>query len=180
MARRRWRGPIEEPEAEHRVNRDIRFYELRVIAPDGTQLGVMSPDEARAKAQAFGMDLVEIVPKARPPVCKIMDYGKFKYERAKKAQANSQSQPTIKEIRLRPKTDDHDLEVKLGRAERFLRGGDKVRLVMRMRGRERAYPARWSARMLEHFKALEDIGKITSAPRQEGRTIAMMVEPALH
>jgi len=178
MGRRNWRGPQERPQQEHRVNRDIRIREVLVIAPDGEQLGIMSPEEGREKAMAFGLDLVEVAPNSRPPVCKIMDYGKFKYDRAKKASQTNSSQPSVKEIRLRPKTDDHDLKTKLDRAHKFLERGDKVKVVMRMRGRERAYPGRWVEQMQEYFGELADVGKITSPPRAEGRAITMMIEPA--
>lgn len=165
------------PEQEFRTNRDIRFREILVIAPNGDQLGVMSPDDARAKATAFGLDLVEVAPNSRPPVCRIMDYGKFKYDRAKKSSQANKSQPSVKEIRLRPKTDEHDLRTKLEQTQKFLQRGDKVRVVMRMRGRERAYPGRWVEQLRQHFGAITEIGKITSPPRAEGRSITMLIEP---
>ena len=136
----------------------------------------MTPEEGRAKAKEYGMDLVEVSPNARPPVCRIMDYGKYKYERSKAAK--SSSGPSVKTVQLRPKTDTHDLETKFGRARKFLERGDKVRIVMRMRGRERGYPQRWIEMLGDHYREeLSDIAKITSRPTQQGRSISMMLEP---
>ena len=177
MGRRFRRGPVRPNRPEHRVNERIRFPQIRVVAPDGEALGVMSPEEGRAAARQREMDLVEVAPNARPPVCKIMDYGKFKYDRSK-AQKKSVS-ASVKTVQVRPKTDTHDLETKLGRARKFLERGDKVKLVMRMRGRERGYPQRWIQMMGDHFREhLADIAQIAGRPTQQGRTIAMLVEPA--
>ena len=178
MGKRFRRGPVRPDRPEHRVNRRIRFPQIRVVDPEGVVLGVMSPDEGRAAARKFGMDLVEVSPNARPPVCRIMDYGKFKYERNKRTSGAS-SGPSLKTVQVRPKTDTHDLETKLGRARKFLKRGDKVRLIMRLRGRERAYPERWIAMLREHFaEALAEVGRVTSRPSQQGRVISMTVEPA--
>ena len=176
MARRsRNFEPPDQP--KHRINRAIRFPQIRVIGPDGEQLGVMSPDEARDRAAAAGLDLVEVAPQARPPVCKIMDYGKFKYLEAKKLAKNKSSTPEVKTVQMRPKTDGHDLETKLKRAQKFLERGDKVRFVMRLRGREQAYPERWIAQMMEHVKWLGDGVRIATPPSRQGRMISMLVEP---
>jgi translation initiation factor IF-3 len=159
------------------VNHRIRFPKIRVIDAEGEAVGVMTPDEGRALAREAGLDLVEVAPNARPPVCRIMDYGKYKYEQSKKQ--TKQKGPSLKTVQLRPKTDTHDLETKLGRAKKFLERGDKVKIVMRMRGRERAHPDRWIKMMREHFQEqLEDVGKIVSKPSTQGRAISMMVEPA--
>lgn len=175
---RRFRGRVRPNKPEHRINHRIRFPQIRVIDPEGNALGVMSPDEGRDKAREHGLDLVEVSPNARPPVCKIMDYGKFKYERSK-AKSNKSNGPSLKTVQVRPKTDTHDLETKLQRARKFLKRGDKVKLVMRLRGRERGYPQRWITMMGDHFRDhLADIAKITSRPTQQGRMISMMVEPA--
>jgi len=177
MGRRFHRGPIQPEQEEHRVNRRIRFPEVRVIGPEGDQLGVMSPDEGRDHAAEFGLDLVEVAPNARPPVCRIMDYGKYKYDKSKRMTASAA--PEVKTVQLRPKTDEHDLKFKLERARKFLERGDKVRLVMRMRGREQAYPERWTALMHEHYKTwLGECSQIASAPLRQGRTISMLVEPS--
>ncbi len=177
MGRRYRRGPVRPERPEHRINRHIRFPQIRVIDPEGTVLGPMTPEEGRAVAREHGMDLVEVAPEARPPVCRVMDYGKFKYERSK--QQTKTKQPELKTVQLRPKTDDHDLSTKLSRARRFLERGDKVRLVMRMRGRERGYPERWVRMLREHFSEhLADIAEIAGRPAQQGRAISMLVEPS--
>jgi len=174
---RRIRGPVRPERPEHRVNHRIRIPTIRVVDIDGSVLGTMSPDEGRALARERGLDLVEVAPKSRPPVCRIMDYGKFKYERSKQ-EKKSASGPTLKTVQLRPKTDDHDLATKLNRARRFLERGDKVRLVMRMRGRERGYPQRWVDMMHEHFEEhLSDIASIAGRPSHQGRAITMLLEP---
>ena len=166
------------PERQHRVNRDIRFPTIRVIGPDGDQLGVMSPEEARSIAAESGLDLVEVAPNVRPPVCRIMDYGKFKYDQAKKLKASAGSAaPTVKTIQFRPRTDEHDLRTKLDHAHQFLERGDKVRFVMRMRGRERAVVDRWIANLRRHFDKLNDVGKIIGDPAHQGRTVSMLIEP---
>ncbi|PIE19902.1 MAG: translation initiation factor IF-3 [Proteobacteria bacterium] len=167
--------PPEKP--KHRINRAIRFPQIRVIGADGDQLGVMHPDEARDLAAQAGLDLVEVAPLARPPVCKIMDYGKFKYLEAKKLAKNKSSTPEVKTVQMRPKTDDHDLDTKLKRAAKFLDRGDKVRFVMRLRGREQAYPDRWIAQLLDYVKSLGDGVRIATAPSRQGRMISMLVEP---
>ncbi len=176
---RRFRGKVRPEAPEHRVNGRIRFPQIRVISPEGEALGVMSPDEGRAAARQHGLDLVEVSPHARPPVCRIMDYGRFKYDRKKQKSAAKSNQPSMKTVQMRPKTDDHDLETKLSRARKFLERGDKVKIVMRMRGRERAYPERWIEMMREHFHdTLANFGRIASKPSQQGRVISMVVEPA--
>lgn len=153
-----------------------------MIDPDGEQLGVMSPREGLEKAEEFGLDLVEVAPKARPPVCKIMDHGKYKYEQSKKQQSNKSDNVSLKTVRLRPKTGEHDLQTKLNRAGRFLDSGNQVRLVMQMRGRERKYTQRWTDMLGEIIEELDeslerDI-KVVSEPQSQGWQITAMVEPA--
>lgn len=176
MGRKRFGPRPKRDRPPHRINHHIRLREIRVIGPDGESLGVMSPDEGRAIARQHELDLVEVSPNVRPSVCKVMDYGKFKYEKSK---ASSKSaQPSIKTVQMRPKTDDHDLHTKLSRARRFLKRGDKVKIVMRLRGRENAYPERWVEMMREHFReGLSELGRLVSRPSQQGRMISMMVEP---
>ena len=161
----------------HRVNRAIRISTVRVIGANGEQLGVMSSDEARDIATNEGFDLVEVAPNARPPVCKIMDYGRFRYQQSKKASASKSAKVEIKTITLRPKTDTHDLETKVRKARAFLVKGDRVKFVMRLRGREHAHIPMWIEKFNRILKPLVDVGTITSRPRQEGRTIAAMMEP---
>ncbi len=181
ISRRRRRNNFKRDDDGHRVNRDIRISPVRVIDPDGEQIGVMSADEAREKADEFGLDLVEVAPKARPPVCRIMDYGKFRYEQSKKKAASKSSKVELKTLRFRPNTDDHDLNTKLNKAENFLSDGNKVKLVMRLRGRERAYTNRWVDYMHEVIGKLDDKFeeeiRILNRPKAEGRQITAILEP---
>lgn len=158
------------------MNREIRFPQIRVIDPEGTQLGIMTPEEGREAAEEQGLDLVEVAPNDRPPVCKITDYGKWRYEQTKK-QKNPQRTAKLKTIKLRPRTDDHDLATKLKMARRFLSSGDRVRFVMRLRGREAAYTQRWCDLLNEELQHLNDQGQLTQTPRQEGRAIVAQVDP---
>ncbi len=146
-----------------------------VIDEDGERLGVMSPDEARRLAFEKGLDLVEVAPGARPPVCRIMDYGRFRYEQRKRTKKQKQIQTKI--IKLRPKTDPHDLETKLSHARRFLDGGDRVRFVVRMRGRERAVTERWIQQLRELTAKLDDVGVVSGRPLLEGGGVTVTVEP---
>lgn len=176
---RRNRG--RDDDSSHRVNRDIRAAEIRVIDPDGEQIGVMSPDEGREKAEEFGLDLVEVAPKARPPVCRIMDYGKYQYEQSKKKQASKSSRVQLKTVQFRPNTEEHDLKVKLGRAAKFIEKGNQVKFVMKMRGRERSYTDRWVEKLEDLIADFqEEYGvsvKIVSQPSSEGWRITAVVEP---
>jgi translation initiation factor IF-3 len=137
----------------------------------------MSPDEARDIARDRGLDLVEVAPNAKPPVCRIMDFGKFQYERSKKSSASKKSQVVVKTITLRPKTDTHDLDTKLKHARSFLEKHNRVKFVMRLRGRERAYPQLWVDKLKEVVGMLTDFGTVTQYPKAEGRTITAMMEP---
>lgn len=177
----RRRSPKPRPkggQSPHRVNHQIRIREIRVIGGDGEQLGIMSPDEARDIAEESGLDLVEVAPNARPPVCRIMDYGKFRYEQSKKASASKSSRVELKEVRMRPKTDTHDLETKVRMARKFLEKGDRVKFVMRMRGREQAHTGLWISKLSEVIDAMSDVCTVTQRPKIEGRTITATVEPA--
>ena len=144
-------------------------------------MGVMTPEEGREKAEEYGLDLVEVAPKARPPVCRIMDYGKYQYEQSKKKSASKSNRVQLKTVQFRPNTDDHDLNTKLKRAKRFIENGNQVKFVVRMRGRERAYTDRWVDQlreMIDDFR--EDYGvnvKVVSKPRSEGWRIQAIVEP---
>jgi translation initiation factor IF-3 len=169
------RGGNAAPRDKHRVNREIRFPTIRVIAADGEQLGIMSPDEARRIAAEQGLDLVEVAPDARPPVCKIMDYGKYRYELSKKNKP--QKTAKLKTIKLRPKTDDHDLATKFNHARKFLADGDRVRFVMRLRGRENAYIDRWCEALMQDLEKLADAGTLSVKPKAEGRAIVAQFDP---
>ncbi len=161
----------------HRVNRQIRVPQIRVIGAEGEQLGIMSPDEARDIANESGLDLVEVAPRAVPPVCKIMDYGRFRYEQSKKASSAKAAKVEVKTITLRPKTDTHDLDTKISQARAFIERGDRVKFVMRLRGRENAHKELWFGKMDTIINALLDISTCTQRPRDEGRTITALIEP---
>lgn len=160
---------------KHRVNREIRFAQILVIGPEGEQLGVMSPDEGREYADERGLDLVEVAPESRPPVCRVMDYGKYKYEISKKAKP--QKTAKLKTIKLRPKTDGHDLQTKFNQARKFLGEGDRVRFVMRLRGREAAYKDRWCTLLRKELEGLLDAATISLMPQAEGRAVVAQVDP---
>lgn len=162
-----------------RINYRIRAREVRLIDADGEQLGVFTPDVAMAKAQERGLDLVEISPSARPPVCKIMDYGKYKYSIKKKAAEAKKNQHVteVKEIKLRPKIEDNDLDTKLKAVERFLGEGDKVKLTMMLRGRELAHTDIAFAVMNKVGERLSEFGVIEQQPKLEGRNMGMLLAP---
>lgn len=162
-----------------RKNHRIRVSPVRVVLEDGTQLGVMPTEEAIAKAQELGLDLLEVSPQARPPVCKIIDAGKWKYEQSKKASAakKNATKTELKQIKLRPKTDDHDLEFKTRHARRFLEEGNKVQFIVRFRGRENAHPETGRVALDRILQELVDIAKLDRIPRYENRTMTMIVAP---
>jgi translation initiation factor IF-3 len=162
-----------------RVNHRIRVPEVLVIGPDGGKLGVLQTHEALRMAQEQGLDLVEINPKADPPVCKILDFGKYKYEEKKKqAQARrNQAVVDIKEIKLRPKTDDHDINFKVKAARRFLEAGHKVKFTVRFRGREITHPEKAQEQIDIIVKALEDVANVETRPMMEARAMSLIVAP---
>jgi translation initiation factor IF-3 len=143
-------------------------------------LGVVSSKEGQAKASEMGLDLVEVAPKAKPPVCRIMDYGKYKYQQSKK-ESKKTDNVSLKTVRMRPKTDDHDLNFKMERAQKFLEKGNQVKFVMQMRGRERKYTERWVEQLSEIIgdldESMERDIKIVSHPKGEGWRITSIVEP---
>src|SRR5512135_1043655 len=157
----------------------IRISPVRVIADDGAQLGVLSIDEALAAAQERGLDLVEVAPTARPPVVRIMDYGKFKFEQAKAARAAKKKQHSIqlKEIKFRPGIDDHDFEFKCRHAREFLAEGNKVKVTMMFRGRQMAHPELGREVLDRVAQTLDDIGRVESEPMMEARTMTMVLGP---
>src|SRR5271154_766101 len=162
-----------------RVNHRIRVPEVLVIGPDGGKLGVLQTHEALRMAQEQGLDLVEINPKAEPPVCKILDFGKYKYEEKKKqAQARrNQSVVEIKEIKLRPKTDEHDIAFKVKAARRFLEAGHKVKFTVRFRGREITHPEKAHEQLDVVLKACEDVANVETRPMMEARAMSVVVAP---
>lgn len=163
-----------------RMNDQIRAEKVRVVDGDGEMRGVMTVREGIALAEEYGLDLVEVSPNADPPVCKVLDHGKYKYELQKKAAEARKKQKVVdlKEIKLRPGIEKHDYEVKIRNARRFLEEGDKVKVTMRFRGREMSHQ-QIGMEVLKRVKEdLSDIGKIDMEPRFEGRQIMMIISPA--
>jgi translation initiation factor IF-3 len=167
------------PEPTHRVNKAILAKEVRVIGEDGKQLGVMPTHIAVRIAEEKGLDLVEVNPKGDPPVCKIIDHGRFKYEEARKKRVakKRQSVITVKEVKLRPKTDVHDLEVKVRNIQRFLSDGNKAKLVIVFRGREIVHPETGKAVLLKVLGELADFVVVEQMPLMEGRRMTMLIAP---
>ena len=169
-------GPIS---TEPRINDRIRVPEVRLVGPNGEQVGIVAIGDALRLAQEADLDLVEVAPMARPPVAKLMDYGKFKYESAQKAREarRHQTQTIIKEMKLRPKIDPHDYETKKGHVERFLRPGDKVKVTIMFRGREQSRPE-LGYRLLQRLaEDIGDLGFVESTPKQDGRNMMMVIGP---
>ena len=163
----------------HRLNEEITAPQVRLIGADGEQLGVVDIRTALRTAEDSEVDLVEIAPNATPPVCRVMDYGKFKYQEAKRAHESRQKQKQvqIKEIKLRPGTDENDYQIKLRNMLRFLEDGDKVKVTLRFRGREMAHQE-FGARQLERIREdLNDVGTVEQMPKMEGRQMIMVVAP---
>ena len=180
-------GPFEEDLAIRdqdrkdtiRVNHQIRIPRIRVVTDDGEMLGVMSPAEALREAERRGLDLVEISPKAVPPVCKIMDYGKFKYEQKKKSQNMKKTAANVmKEITLSPSTDVHDLNFKMRNSVEFLKEGARVKVGIRFRGREMAHPEVGRRQMEKVIEALKDHGVLEMDPKMEGKVLVGIFVPA--
>ena len=164
---------------EPRINERIRVPEVRLVGPNGEQVGIVALGDALRLAQESDLDLVEVAPTARPPVCKLMDYGKFKYESALKARESrkNQAQTVIKEIKLRPKIDPHDYGTKRGHVERFLRQGDKVKVTIMFRGREQSRPE-LGFRLLQRLAGdVEELGFVEAQPKQDGRNMIMVIGP---
>jgi translation initiation factor IF-3 len=162
-----------------RVNGAIRAPQVRCIDPDGEQLGVLDTREAISKAEDFGLDLVEVQPNVDPPVCKILDYGKYKYEAQKRANEARKKQKIIevKEIKLRPNIDEHDYQVKMRNVVKFLSGGDKVKVTLRFRGREMAHQDLGANVLTRVREETEEIAKIEAMPKMEGRQMIMVLAP---
>ena len=163
-----------------RVNRQIKISPVRVIDDDGEQLGIMEVDQARTIAEERGLDLVEVAPTARPPVCKIMDYGKYKYEQAKQAKEakKKQHQVHVKEMKFRPKIDDHDYEFKVAHVREFLEKGDKTKLTIMFRGREMMRQEFGLAILKRIVEDLADIAVVEQEPKSEGRNMTMVLAPS--
>jgi translation initiation factor IF-3 len=163
-----------------RINDQIRVPKVRVVGPEGEMLGVITVAEGIEIARRAGMDLVEVSPNAEPPVCKVLDYGKFKYTQQKKANEAKKKQKIIqiKEVKVRPTIDKHDLDVKMKHIHKFLEAGDKVKLTLRFRGREMAHQELGLKLLNEIREALGDVIKVEHHPKLEGRQMIMVVAPA--
>ena len=162
-----------------RVNDKIRAPQVRLIAADGEQLGVVGMDEALRHAAEAALDLVEVAPNASPPVCRIMDYGKYKYEQAKKTQEakKKQAQTQVKEVKLRPKIDEHDFQTKMRNARRFLEDRNRVKITVQFRGREIAYADSGFRLMEKVADTVEDVASVESPPSRMGRLMHMILVP---
>ena len=164
---------------EPRINDRIRVPEVRLLGAAGEQVGIVAINDALRMAEEQDLDLVEIAPNQRPPVCKLMDYGKFKYETDQKRREarRNQVQTVIKEMKLRPKIDPHDYMTKKGHVERFLKAGDKVKITIMFRGREQSRPE-LGFRLLQRLAAdIDELGFVEAAPKQDGRNMTMVVAP---
>ncbi len=161
------------------VNKSIRSPEVRVIDPEGKQLGIIPLNEALKAAEAEGLDLVEVAPNSSPPVCRIMDYGKFKYQQSKKAHEARKSQTTIqvKEVKMRPKTGEHDFQYKLRHIKKFLADGNKAKIHIIFRGREITHSDKGMQILNRIAEEVEEIGTIEQKPKLEGRNMAMVIAP---
>ncbi|MEM1235871.1 MAG: translation initiation factor IF-3 [Pseudomonadota bacterium] len=178
MARRPHNAPPQR-DTGPRVNDRIRAPELRLIDENGDNVGVVSPSRALEMAETAGLDLVEISPNANPPVAKIMDFGKFKYEQQKRESEARKKQKTIevKEVKFRPNTDTHDYDVKMRNVFKFLGNGDKVKVTLRFRGREMAHQELGRDLLLRVAEDTKDLGKVENMPKMEGRQMIMMIGP---
>ncbi|MQP67989.1 translation initiation factor IF-3 [Niveispirillum sp. SYP-B3756] len=162
-----------------RINREINVRSVRLVDAEGEMVGVVSLRDALFAAEEAGLDLVEVSPNAEPPVCKILDYGKYKYEAQKKANEARKKQKIIevKEIKLRPNIDEHDYDIKMKAMRRFLEEGDKVKVTMRFRGREMAHQDIGMNVLVKVRDTLEDLGKVEQMPKLEGKQMIMVLAP---
>jgi translation initiation factor IF-3 len=172
-------SPIQEQAKRIRVNRQIRISPLRVIAADGAQLGIMELEAALQAAEVAGLDLVEVAPLARPPVVRIMDFGKFKFEQAKMARQARKKQHVIhlKEVKFRPNIDEHDFMTKVRHARRFLEEGNKVKVTLMFRGRQITHPELGHEVVQRVGETLTDIAKVETAAKLEGKQLTMILTP---
>ncbi len=179
IARGRFRPKRKDTGKRLRINDQIRLSPIRLIGENNEQIGVIETDEGRRRARDAGLDLVEVAPNNKPPVCRIMDYGKWKYAQKKKEQKAKAhaKQSELKGMRLRPKIDDHDLGIKVNKAREFLEDGDKVQFVMLFRGREMAHQNLGYQQMREVVETLADVSKVEAAPKMMGRRMTMVLSP---
>jgi len=162
-----------------RINREIRSLQVRLIGKDGKQVGVVTIEQALTQSKQDGLDLVEISPNAKPPVCKVIDYGKFRYQMTKKERESkkAQHQAKLKEVKVKPNIDEHDLQVKIKRAREFIGKGNKVRVTCMFRGREMAHQGLGQKVALRIAEELNDIAQTESPPKQMGRNFSLVLAP---
>ena len=178
MTQRRIDSKSLDNKSQHRINEMIRISQVRVVSADGEQLGVMNTSEAIASARASGLDLVEVAPDGKPPVCRIMDYGKFKYQQKKRQTKQQVNRTKIKQLRLRPKTGDHDVQVRLKQARDFLVHKDKVQIFVMFRGRELAHVEEGQKLIEYMIEQLDDVAKIETPPkRMENKRVTCTLAP---
>jgi translation initiation factor IF-3 len=165
-----------------RINERIRVREVRLVGDDGNQIGVVPIDDALKYARERDLDLVEVAPEAKPPVCRVLDYSKYKYEQEQKAKAarKHQKQVNVREIKLRPKIANNDYETKKNHVVRFLKGDDRVKVTIMFRGREQSHPERGVALLMRLAEDVSDLGVIDQRPIQDGRNMTMLLSPAVH
>jgi translation initiation factor IF-3 len=165
---------------ETRINERIRVPQVRLVGEDGNQIGVVDTPQALRYAQERDLDLVEVAPEARPPVCRVLDYSKYKYEQEQKAKAarRHQKQVNVREIKLRPKIADNDYETKKNHVVRFLKGDDRVKVTIMFRGREQTHPERGERLLMRLAEDVNELGTIEQAPQQDGRNMTMLLAPA--
>jgi translation initiation factor IF-3 len=179
----RGRGPrfVPPPPDAHKINRYIRAPQVRLIGADGSQVGVVALEDALRQAELAQLDLVEIAPTANPPVCRILDYGKFKYQEHKKEveARKKQSTTTVKELRLGYRTGSHDIERQVDKAREFLNEGDRVKFILRFRGREMEYQQLGRQKLMGVVKALQEVGQLEGNPKMEGRLMALIIAPTV-
>jgi translation initiation factor IF-3 len=177
IARVKGRGYSRSREPEVRINQRIRAREVRLIAGDGEQLGVLPIREALSMSEERGVDLVEVAPNANPPVCRLMDYGKYKYELKKQAAAKKQKSQVLKEIKFRPNIGDHDLDVKVGRIREFLGEDNKTKIRIFFRGREIVHPELGRKLANRILEKVADLGGVDIPPKMEGKNLIMVISP---
>jgi translation initiation factor IF-3 len=170
------RNQLPDTRDSTRINNNIRITPIRVVSEDGEQLGIIPTEDALQRARDAGLDLVEVAPGERPPVCRIMDYGKFKYDKNKKKNSG-QAHTKTKEIRLRPKTGNEDIRTKIRQAQKFLEHKDKVQVSVLFRGREMAHIEEGRKVMQQAIELLSEYGKVETTPQQHGRRMIAMIAP---
>jgi translation initiation factor IF-3 len=165
---------------ETRINERIRVPQVRLVGEDGNQIGVVDTPQALRYAQERDLDLVEVAPEARPPVCRVLDYSKYKYEQEQKAKAarRHQKQVNVREIKLRPKIADNDYETKKNHVVRFLKGDDRVKVTIMFRGREQTHPERGERLLMRLAEDVADLGTVEQSPQQDGRNMTMLLAPS--